>query len=450
MDSDDTRPARAAAERSLRADRILDAALDMPPAQRMAYAAEKCVGDPELLRLVDRLLSFADDSQQDGLEPAGALTGPLGGALDQDLSGEIPAHRPARLERIGPYEIAREIGRGGTAVVFLGHDGEGREVALKLLRPGTASRDFFERFVNERRILMRLGEHPHIAQLIDGGNDDKGRPYFVLEYVEGRPIDVYCDEERLDLPSRMRLFVKVARAVEHAHGHQVIHRDVKPTNVLVGPDREPKLLDFGISKMLDPEASQVPLTRSGTQLMTPAYATPEQLLGHPPNRATDVYQLGLMLYVLCCGRFPYRLKKTAAAVAGAIVYAPPRPPIQALHEPDEDLPVPYSGGHSPQLLADNRSTDVPQLERWLSGDLARIVLAALTKDPEQRYGSVAELAADVSCLLRGDPVRAPTVEMSSFQPDSDTRRSQRTERRNSGTFERLGQRLRSFLRDDDG
>jgi serine/threonine-protein kinase len=370
--------------------------------------------------------------------------GPLGGELDQDLSGEIPMLAPARLERVGPYEILHELGRGGTAVVFLGRAEDGDEVAVKVLRPGSASRDFLERFVQERRILTKLGEHPHIARLLDGGSDRKGRPYFVLEYVEGRPIDIYCDEERLDVSARLRLFVKVARAVEHAHGHQVIHRDVKPTNVLVRADGEPKLLDFGISKMLDPEASQVPLTRSGTQLMTPAYATPEQMLGQPPERATDVYQLGLLLYILSCGRFPYRLKKTAAAVAGAIVNSPARPLRSALHEPDLDLPIPYSGGHSAALIAENRGTSVAELEQQLSGDLERIVFASLAKDPRRRYASVADLVADVSCLLRGEPVSAPRVGRSGTGDGDGGRRNAP-----SGTFEKLGQKLRSFLGDRD-
>lgn len=448
MDSDETRPAAepsAAAETSMRADRILDGALDLPPADRPAYVAKECADDPDLHRLVDRLLQFADDASgtDDMLSPAGALIGPLGGELDQDLSGEIPTLTPSRLEKVGPYDILHEIGRGGTAVVFLGRSPEGQEVAVKLLRPGSASRDFLERFVQERRILTKLGEHPHIARLLDGGSDAKGRPYFVLEYVEGRPVDIYCDEERLDLPSRMRLFVKVARAVEHAHGHQVIHRDVKPSNVLVAADGEPKLLDFGISKMLDPEASQVPLTRSGTQLMTPAYATPEQMFGHPPERATDVYQLGLLLYILACGRFPYRLKKTAAAVAGAIVNSPPRPLRKALHEPDDDLAIPASGGYAAEVVAEMRRTTVAELERQLAGGLERIVFHALAKDPRKRYEMVAEMVADLTCLLRGEPVSAPSLRVGDREgPDGSD-----GGRRNSpsGTFEKLGQKLRSFL-----
>ena len=437
---DPTVDATTAAQRSMRADRILDGALDLPASERPAYVVRQCEGDDELQRLVERLLQFADDasSTDDMLAPAGALKGPLGGELDQDLSGEIPTLAPARLDKVGPYDILYEIGRGGTAVVFLGRR-DGQEVAVKVLRPGSASRDFLERFVQERRILTKLGEHPHIARLLDGGNDAKGRPYFVLEYIEGRPVDVYCDEERLDLASRMRLFVKVARAVEHAHGHQVIHRDVKPSNVLVSADGEPKLLDFGISKMLDPEASQVPLTRSGTQLMTPAYATPEQMFGHPPERATDVYQLGLLLYILACGRFPYRLQKTAAAVAGAIVNTPPRPLNMALHEPDDDLAIPVSGGYTAEIIAELRSTTVDDLQVLLTGGLERIVFKSLAKDPRKRYDSVADLVADVGCLLRGDPVSA---DLSSRRPPTEPRRDSP-----SGTFEKLGQRLRNLLGD---
>lgn len=429
----------------MRADRILDGALDLPPAQRSAYVARECADDLELRRLVSRLLRFADGASggDDLLAPAGALKGPLGGELDQDLSGDIPVVTPARLDRIGPYDILCEIGRGGTAVVFLGRSKTGQEVAVKLLRPGSASSDFLDRFVQERKILSKLGEHPHIAQLLDIGSDTKGRPYFVLEYIEGRPVDVYCDEERLDLASRMQLFVKVARAVEHAHGHQVIHRDVKPSNVLVRAGGEPKLLDFGISKMIDPEASQVPLTRSGTQLMTPAYATPEQMFGHPPERATDVYQLGLLLYILACGRFPYRLLKTPAAVAGAIVKSPPRPLIEALHEPDEGLAIPASGGLPPEVLADRRGTTVEELELQLSGGLERIAFKALAKYPRKRYASVGDLVADLDCLQRGESVSAPSTGV----PRQEGRDGKRSSP--SGAFERLGQKLRSFLRERD-
>jgi len=283
--------------------------------------------------------------------------------------------------RLGSHRLISEIGRGGMSRVFLAErvDGEYRQrVAVKLLRPGMDSREILRRFHNERRILARL-EHPHIARLYDGGTTAAGHPYFVMEHIEGRPIDRFADEEELGIEERIRLFQAVCRAVHYAHQNLVVHRDLKPTNVLVTPDGQPKLLDFGIAKLLDPEHladEEAEVTRTSLLPMTPGYASPEQVRGDAVTTASDVYSLGVLLYRLLAGRLPF-------PVGGL------SPGALERRLADEDPPP-------PSTVAGRR----------LAGDLDTIVACAMAKEPSRRYASAEQLARDLQRHLDGHPVVA--------------------------------------------
>ena len=215
-------------------------------------------------------------------------------------------------KRIGVYRIVREIGRGGMSVVYLGERDDGafeQRVAVKLIKPGTDTEDVLRRFEQERQILASLN-HPAIARLYDGGSTERGHPYFIMELVEGEPIDVYCRSRGLELEARLELFVTVCEAVQSAHDKSIVHRDLKPSNILVSDTGQVKLLDFGIAKALDREAlpNSAPATRQAVRLLTPEFASPEQVRGEPVTAASDVYQLGVLLYLLLAGRMPYRLE----------------------------------------------------------------------------------------------------------------------------------------------
>ncbi len=319
------------------ADRIFAAALDLTPDERPGYLDGACGGDRELRALVDRLIA-ATEIEETHLMPGGGIQGPLWDGLMHDL--ETGEEEPIKDDTtpigtvIGRYRLVREIGRGGMAVVYLAERADGQfrqKVALKRIQQGIDTDDAIQRFDQERQILA-LARHPHIAQLLDGGVGPGGRPYFVMEHVDGQPIDRYCDEHRLSVTERLGLFLQVARAVEYAHRNLVIHRDIKPSNILVTADGHAKLLDFGIAKLIDAEAAagQAPVTRSFARLMTPVYASPEQVGGDPVTTASDVYQLGLLLYQLLTGRWPYRLtERQPMAVVRAICEDEPTRPSTA-------------------------------------------------------------------------------------------------------------------------
>jgi serine/threonine-protein kinase len=317
------------------------------------------------------------------LESGGLLDGPLWEAFCADLAA-APVLRDG--ERVGRYRVLREIGRGGMSIVYLAEradDAFHRRVALKVL--DRAPREARARFEQERQILASL-DHPGIARLLDGGVDDGGRPYIVMELVEGEPIDRYCAERKLPVEARLALVAAVARAVAYAHRRLVVHRDLKPANLLVTAAGEVKLLDFGIAKLLDPAAAgpfAAPPTRTALRLLTPEYATPEQVRGEPVTTASDVYQLGLVLFELLTGRRAHALAEGSLAELERTVCAgePPRP--------------------SRCVAAGDAA-----LRRRLSGDLDCIVMTALRKEPDRRYASPAELAADLERHRAGQPVAA--------------------------------------------
>lgn len=286
-----------------------------------------------------------------------------------------------------------------------------QRVAVKLIRPGMASPEVVRRFVIERQTLAALN-HPNIVRLVDGGATEDGLPYLVVDYVEGTPIDRYCDEHKLSITERLRLFVKVSVAVHHAHQSLVVHCDLKPTNILVTADGSPMLLDFGIAKLLDPSAMGISTISAKTRqrAFTPDYASPEQVRGEPVTTATDIYALGVVLYGLLTGHSPYRTTSSGSLVdwIRSVCEQEADPPSTAIRrvtqtEATEDQPAETL---TPQTVSQSREGDPQSLHRRLRGDLDAIVLKALRKEARDRYGSVDQLAEDIRRHLAGLPVMA--------------------------------------------
>ena len=301
---------------------------------------------------------------------------------------------------VGPYRLLEEIGHGGMGTVWLAERSDEaytKRVAIKLMQRGLHSTELLARFKTERQILASL-DHPHIARLIDGGTTENGVPYVVMEHVEGKPLDLHCDEERLTTGQRLELFSQVCEAVSFAHRHLVVHRDLKPANIMVTAKGEPKLLDFGIAKLLDPENAghTVAETATSARLLTPEYASPEQVRGEPISVATDVYALGVLLYRLMTGRSPYGVStEVPREYEAAILDNEPLRPSTVVTSPDTDPAVVTSRSTSPQ-----------KLQRRLVGDLDNIVLHALQKEAERRYATVNELSTDIGRYLAHLPVVA--------------------------------------------
>jgi eukaryotic-like serine/threonine-protein kinase len=285
-----------APERFRQLRNLFDAVIERKPAERQAFLDQACRGDRLLHAEVDRLLKAHDER-----------LGPM------DRSAIVFETESDRMEgrRVGPYEVLREIGSGGMATVYLARRADGlfeRNVALKFVRPEAANQDILRRFQQEQQILAGL-DHPNIARLLDAGSIDSRSPYFVMEFVDGIAIDRYCDEHRLNVKARVKLFQMVCSAVHYANQRGVVHRDLKPSNILVTAEGAPKLLDFGISKLLDDVQTPFTayLTRTGLRPMTPEYASPEQVKGETATVAADVYSLGVVLYEVLTGHRPYRM-----------------------------------------------------------------------------------------------------------------------------------------------
>lgn len=376
-------------DRWRRLETLFRRSLREPPEGRRALLETECADDPHLLARVLSLLEADEEAE---------------GFLEEPVSVADPD--PER-ERIGPYRLVRTLGVGGMSTVYLAvrdDDAFEHQVAIKVVRQEAVRRDLLRRFLVERQILASL-EHPYIARLFDGDTTDDGRPYFVLEYVEGEPLDVYCDRRRLPLAERVDLFRKVCEAVHHAHRHLVVHRDLKPGNILVTAEGVPKLLDFGIAKILDPRTFPRPVARTLTALrpMTPLYASPEQVRGEAVTTASDVYSLGVLLYRLLAGCGPYRTpSRTPREIERAIEEESPAAPSVAVRDPAAFGPQTAT----PETVAEARGVSPRTLHRNLVGDLDNIALTALRKEPARRYTSVLELAEDLERYLAGRPVRA--------------------------------------------
>ena len=373
------------AERWQRLEAIFQSALDCAPRNRAAWLDTACGGDLELRGEVDALLAAHETGDFDFTRAA------FGEAL------RVLEQRTARVQegqRIGPYRIVRELGRGGMSRVYLAaradHAFE-KQVAIKIVERGLDSEEVRRRFESERHILARL-DHPHIVRIIDGGTTPDGLPFIVMDYVEGQPIDQYCDARALDVDALLRLFQGVCAAVHYAHQHLVIHRDIKPANVLVTSEGVPRLLDFGIAKLLAAEAGPSEATRTVLRRLTPEYASPEQVRGEALTTASDVYSLGVLLYRLLCRASPYRAEASAAnALERAICDEQPERPSAAVAQAERPA-------------AGEATRD--RLRRRLAGDLDNIVLMALRKEPQRRYASVEQFSQDIGRYLAKLPVMA--------------------------------------------
>ncbi len=300
--------------------------------------------------------------------------------------------------RLGAYRIEREIGRGGMGAVYEASRADNefnKRAAIKLVKRGMDTDFILRRFRKERQILAAL-DHPHIAGLLDGGTTEDGLPYFVMEFIEGQPLYSYCDTQQLNINERLKLFRSICDAVHYAHQKQVVHRDIKPSNVLVTSDGVPKLLDFGIAKLLNPElAGDITHdpTATAMRLMTPEYASPEQVQGAPTTPSTDVYSLGVLLYELLTGHRPYRLVNRAPhEIARVICEEAPAPPSIIITRADRSSARLSTGDDEATTLRkvySARRSTLESLRRQLSGDLDNIVMQALRKEPEWRYQSAA-------------------------------------------------------------
>jgi eukaryotic-like serine/threonine-protein kinase len=365
-------------------ERLFEQALAYDARERAAFLDGAC-RDQAMRRELESLLE-ADEQAGDFLEPPGELA-------------QVP-------DRIGPYRPLHKISDGETSSVYLATRDDGQyhqQIAIKLLRPGVASRQVLQRFRQERQILASL-VHPNIARLLDGGTTSAGQPYLVMEYVDGEPLDVHCRERKLSLTRRLDLFVTICHAVHFAHRNLVVHRDLKPSNILIGLDGTPKLLDFGIAKLLDPTLVGVHVGRTATaaRVMTPNYASPEQVLGKPIGTASDIYSLGVILYGLLTGERPYELgSRSLREIERIVCELTPSPPSQVV-----------------------RGARRERLPR----DLDNIVLMAMRKEPERRYASAQELADDVRRCLEHRPVPRH-LQMAGRQRPG---RSDLAERRSSG------------------
>lgn len=375
-------------------------ALERTPTERQAFLLEACATDSEIAREVESLL--VAHHQADTL---------TGRPVFQQVVRVITDDEARQIagKRIGVYRVVREIGRGGMGAVYLAErddDEYHKQVAIKLIKRGMDSDAILARFRTERQILARL-DHTNIARLLDGGTTPDALPYFVMEYIEGRAIDRYADEQKLTITERLELFLQVAAAVQHSHQHLVVHRDIKPSNIIVTADGTPKLLDFGIAKIVTPETGAAE-TMSARGWMTPEYASPEQLRGEAITTADDVYSLGVVLYELLAGRSPYHFKDCSPAeVAKVISSTDPASPSTAAMRTDqatvrEDAPTLLL----PQVISESREGSPDKLRRRLAGDLDNIVLKAMHKEKELRYRSVAALADDIRRHLEGRPVLA--------------------------------------------
>ncbi|WP_405235623.1 protein kinase domain-containing protein [Lentisalinibacter orientalis] len=375
------------AGRSKRVLDICDEAVVLGDEARIRFLDKVCAGDPKLRASVDSVLLAIEESgnflklqlPSDGVED---------GFIDRTVDN---------------YHILERLGEGGMGAVYLAErrtEEFKQRVAIKFVRGAMLARELVKRFDAERKILAGLN-HPYIAALIDGGRTSDGIPYLVMEYVEGLPIDEYCDARRLGLRERIRLLQKVATAVQAAHQNLVIHRDLKPSNVLITQDGIPKLLDFGIAKLIEDAEAQAPgdVTVIGRQALTPDYASPEQILENRVTTASDVYTLGILAYQLLVGERPYRLEtgshRDMVRTFEGLTVPRPSTRLQRIREADQR-----------NAIARSRATSVGKLQRALEGDLEKILMMALRQEPDRRYASVAQFSEDLDRYLAGLPVKA--------------------------------------------
>jgi serine/threonine-protein kinase len=365
---------------------LFDELVELASAQRASRLGEIARDDPTMAAELAALL----DADEDG----NAL-------LDADASSVVPGLRDDAApsdRRAGPYRLLRPLGEGGMGVVWLAERTDGayeQQVAVKLLKRGMDTNAILRRFLQERRILARL-HHPHIVRLVDGGMSADGRPFYVMDYVDGETITQHAAAHRLDVAARVELLARVAEAVAYAHAQLVVHRDLKPSNVLVDTAGAPRVLDFGIAKLIE-ESGEQTRTGTGLRVLSPAYAAPEQILGEPIGTATDVYALGLMLCELLVGQLPQRRRATTPAQLA-------QDATQENVERVSTLAVQLSAERAEELYGTEATP--ASLSRKLSGDLDVIVATALQREPARRYATAAAFADDLHRWLDGRPITA--------------------------------------------
>jgi non-specific serine/threonine protein kinase/serine/threonine-protein kinase len=401
-------------------EEIFQAAVDRPTAARTSFVAEQCGNDAELRAEVENLINRYEPDNSFLESPIWQDSGFFQTTIKQEFASSLE-QKIAADERseslvgqtVGVYRLTKELGRGGMGVVYLGSRGEDfrRRVAVKVVKRGMDSDFVLHRFRQERQILAAL-DHPNIARLLDGGVTADGRPFFVMEYVEGLPIDCYCDEYKLSIRERLKLFRAVCAAVDYSHKRLIIHRDIKPSNILVTEDGTPKLLDFGIAKLLDASlaSDSYQPTATSARMMTPDYASPEQLRGEAVTTASDVYSLGVLLYFLLTGHLPFNSSGGRLdAFARLVSEQKPERPSAIITRASKTTAKNsrHETGQNPLIeLANNRATQPKRLRRYLADDLDNIALKALRKEAERRYSSVEQLSEDIGRHLEGLPVKA--------------------------------------------
>jgi eukaryotic-like serine/threonine-protein kinase len=398
------------AERWREVEQLYHAAMEQEENQRTAFLERSCAGDQALRAEVESLIAYAQQTGGIIDQPAVKL---VAAAMAEDLraDGGMTADKMIGA-RIAQYRTVERLGAGGMGDVYRAVRADEqfeKQVAIKLVRQGLDTEFVYARFRKERQILAGF-EHENIARLLDGGTTEEGHPYFVMELVEGKPIDEYCDEGKLGTANRIDLFLSVCSAVQYAHQRLVVHRDIKPSNILVTADGVPKLLDFGIAAILSPESDSPTAnpTVTAQRMMTPQFSSPEQLRGEAITTATDAYSLGVVLYLLLTGHLPYRLDTNSPYdLARAICEVEPEKPSTAVGHSEQ---IAERNGDERRVTAEQvsscRNTSPEKLRRALSGDLDQILLKALRKEPQHRYASAQDLAKDLDSYTLGLPVSA--------------------------------------------
>lgn len=403
-------------ERWKQVEEVFQAALDLSPDERQSFIVGSCEDD-ETLRAEVEALVRQYEAASDFIETPVLPHTPLHELVPPEQTTELrdDASDPMENRRIGAYRILREVGRGGMGAVYLAVRADSefqKRVAIKLIKRGMDTDFILRRFRNERQILASL-DHTNIAHLLDGGTTEDGLPYFVMEYIQGQPLYRFCDSQKLTTPERLHLFCQICGAVQYAHRNLIIHRDIKPSNILVTSGGTPKLLDFGIAKLLNPDLTPdtIAPTATAMRLMTPEYASPEQVRGEAATPASDIYSMGVLLYELLTGHRPYRFHtRLPEHVAQVICEQEPERPSRVLTRDEDILPIDFAGGEAATLesICESRVTDSEGLRRELEGDLDNIIIMkVLRKKPNRRYASIEQLCADVTCHLEGRPISTP-------------------------------------------
>ena len=396
------------ADRWARIEELCQAALDLDESQQSDLLDSACGMDQDLRRQVESLLVFRRDAERFIETPAMEIAAK---AMAGEAAPSSNSTSPMIGKLISHYRIVEEIGAGGMGEVYRAvraDDQYKKEVAIKLVRAGQDSRFVVARFRNERQVLASL-DHPNIARLLDGGTTDDGIPYFVMELIDGRPLTQYCDEHKLSVTERLNVFLQVCSAVQYAHQRLIVHRDLKPSNILVTAEGTPKLLDFGIAKLLGPagSAETADATQSMFRLLTPAYASPEQIKGETITTASDVYSLGVVLYECLTGHHPHQGHANSPhEISRAVCEVDPEKPSTAIRRTETRTAGDQTTEITPASVSVVRDGTPEKLAKRLRGDVDNIILMALRKEPQRRYSSVEQFANDIRRHLENLPVTA--------------------------------------------